>query len=171
MERHRSRRWDLLGTTWKWLAGSPDAEDLRIINSTMNGLISQNNLQFSINHRINKRISDITNSINRIISSMKTNELVNEISAIITIINIDTINKVLEDIQDAIILAKTSIIANRVLSIQEIWFIKSLLQNQGVEIDIPDEALQHVTPKFAVSQQTLTCTFSMSLDWTMKLLP
>lgn len=155
LERHRSKRWDSLGATWKWLAGSPDAQDLRIINSTMNGLISQNNQQFDINNRINQRISAITNSINSIISNMKTNELANEISAIITIINIDTINKVLEDIQDAIILSKTTIVANRVLAIQEISFIKSLLQNQGVKVDLPDEALQHVTPKFAVSQQTL----------------
>ena len=155
VERHRSKRWDQIGATWKWLAGSPDAQDLRIINSTLNELISQNNEQFDINNRINKRISELTNSINKIIVSMKTNDLANEISAIITIINVDIINKLLEDIQDAIILSKTSITANRVLSIQEISFIKSLLQDQGVKVDLPDEALQHVTPKFAVNQQTL----------------
>lgn len=155
VERHRSKRWDQIGATWKWLAGSPDAQDLRIINSTLNELISQNNDQFDINNRINKRISELTTNINRIISNMKTNELDNEISAIITIINVDIINKLLEDIQDAIILSKTSITANRVLSIQEISFIKSLLKDQGVEVDLPDEALQYVTPKFAVNQQSL----------------
>ncbi|XP_062533793.1 uncharacterized protein LOC134202822 [Armigeres subalbatus] len=121
----------------------------------MNELITQNNQQVHINSRINTRISELTSSINKIINSMKTNELANEISAIITIINIDIINKLLEDIQDAIILSKTATIANRVLSIQEISFIKSLLQNQGVNIDVPDEALQHVTPKFAATQHTL----------------
>ncbi|XP_062541211.1 uncharacterized protein LOC134209239 [Armigeres subalbatus] len=112
-EHHRAKRWDSLGSGWKWLAGSPDAQDLHIINSTMNELITQNNQQVNINNRINARISELTSSINKIINSMKANELANEISAIITIINIDIINKLLEDIQDAIILYQTATIANR----------------------------------------------------------
>ncbi|XP_055623440.1 uncharacterized protein LOC129766864 [Toxorhynchites rutilus septentrionalis] len=156
LQHHRLRRWDTLGATWKWIAGSPDAQDLRIINSTLNELITQNNQQFEVNNHINERISYLTGTINRIIEKMKTNELLtNEITSIITIINIDIINKLLEDIQEAIILSKTSISTNKILSIQEISFIKSLLQNQGVTIDLPDDAFQHVIPKFAVSQGTL----------------
>ncbi|XP_055638023.1 uncharacterized protein LOC129776418 isoform X3 [Toxorhynchites rutilus septentrionalis] len=156
LQHHRLRRWDTLGATWKWIAGSPDAQDLRIINSTLNELITQNNQQFEVNNHINERISNLTGTINRIIENMKTNELLtNEITSIITIINIDIINKLLEAIQEAIILSKTSISTNKILSIQEISFIKSLLQNQGVTIDLPDDAFQHVIPKFAVSQGTL----------------
>lgn len=155
-QHHRTRRWDMLGSSWKWIAGSPDAQDLRIINSTLNELITQNNQQFELNNHINQRISQLTGTINKIINNMKTNELItNEITSIITIINIDIVNKLLEDIQDAIILSKTSISTNKILSIQEISFIKSLLQNQGVKVNLPDEALQHVIPKFAVSQETL----------------
>uniref|UniRef100_A0A8D8C320 (northern house mosquito) hypothetical protein n=1 Tax=Culex pipiens TaxID=7175 RepID=A0A8D8C320_CULPI len=64
-------------------------------------------------------------------------------------------NKVLEGIQDAIILSKNSIIANRLLNAQELTFIRSLLIEEGVNSDLPDEALQHVTPKFAVNKELL----------------
>lgn len=77
-EQKISKRQDLLGTTWKWLEakarGSPDAQDLRIINSTTNELIIQNNQQFDVNDRLNKKIYDLTKSINKIINSLKTNE-------------------------------------------------------------------------------------------------
>ena len=53
---HRSRRWDALGTAWKFIAGTPDAQDLQIINTTLNNLIDQNNKQFEINDKINHRI-------------------------------------------------------------------------------------------------------------------
>ena len=39
----RQKRWDSIGTTWKWMAGNPDAQDLAIINSSMNDLITENN--------------------------------------------------------------------------------------------------------------------------------
>lgn len=49
MKRARQKRWDIIGKGWKWLAGNPDADDLRIINSTFNSLIDQSNEQIKIN--------------------------------------------------------------------------------------------------------------------------
>lgn len=53
LERNKKKRWDTLGAAWKWLAGSPDAGDLRLINTSMNELISANNLQVQINDMLN----------------------------------------------------------------------------------------------------------------------
>lgn len=44
----RRKRWETLGSAWKYISGSPDAEDLRIINRTTNLLIDQNNEQDKI---------------------------------------------------------------------------------------------------------------------------
>ena len=47
---HRGRRsLEPIGAVWKWIGGSQDATDLRIINQTMNELISNNNQQYRIN--------------------------------------------------------------------------------------------------------------------------
>lgn len=46
---HRTKRWDNLGRIIKWIAGTPDADDLRVINETMNNLIENNNQQIFFN--------------------------------------------------------------------------------------------------------------------------
>lgn len=40
---NRNKRWDTVGTIFKWIAGTPDADDLRLINSSMNSLINETN--------------------------------------------------------------------------------------------------------------------------------
>lgn len=153
---HRqARSLEIIGSTWKWIGGSPDAQDLRIINSKMNELVESNNLQYRFNERLGQKIKSLTNEMKKILES-KTNTLIfNEIETLTTIINIDTINKILEEIQEAIALSKASITSNRILSSQEIKMIKNILEDQGVKINLPDEALSYVTPKIAVNNETL----------------
>lgn len=155
-EPHRTKRWNAVGTVWKWIAGTPDASDLHAINTTMNELIDQNNQQFKINQNINDRIQELTHAIREITIQANLNDLLmNDIRIISSIFNIDIINKLLEDIQDAIMLSKVSIATTKILSIKEIITIKGLLDDQGINIHLPDEALQFVTPKFATSPGTL----------------
>ena len=151
-QHHRAKRWDTVGTVWKWIAGTPDASDLHAINSTMNDLIDQNNQQYKVNQNINDRIQKLTHAIKEITTQASLNDLVmNDLEIITSILNIDTLNQLLEDIQDAIMLSKLSITSNKILSIREILNVKGLLEEQGVNIHLPDEALQFVTPKFATS--------------------
>lgn len=149
---HRHRRWDSIGTAWKWIAGSPDAQDLHIINSTMNEIIKQNNHQYRINQNINDRIMQLTQTVNQIASSLNNNNKANmdALDSITTMLNIDVINELLDNIQEAITLSKISITNNKILSTREVNIIKSALQDQGVQVNFPDEALQFVTPKVAV---------------------
>ena len=152
----RRKRWDIIGTTWKWIAGNPDAQDLRIINNTLNNLIDENNSQYRINEQLNIRLHHLTEAINKIASISFTNQItLSEIDTLITILSIDTINKILTDIQDAIILSKTLTVNSKILSLREILTIKNLLEEQGIQVKIPDEAFNFVIPKIAVSQRTL----------------
>lgn len=152
----RSKRWDLIGTTWKWIAGSPDAQDLRIIDRSLNQLVGENNHQIRINKQIGNSISELTSAINQIIEKQHINQIVlDEIDVITTILNIDTINKILINIQEAILFSKMHVTNSKMLSSKEIHLVKIILNNQGVHIEIPDEALNLVSPKIVTSQNTL----------------
>lgn len=153
---HRTRRWDTLGSAWKWVAGSPDAHDLRLINSTMNNLINENNAQISVNNHVNERLELLTNSINQLAAKINQEKSITEdLDILTTILHINTINQILEDIQEAVTLSKISLASQKILSTREIVIIKTMLEDQGVTVEFPDEALQFVTPKIAVSNQML----------------
>lgn len=152
----RSKRWDIIGTAWKWIAGSPDAQDLRIIDRSLNELVNENNHQVKINHQIGKRISELTTTINELIEKQQINQIIlDELDVITTILNIDTLNKILTSVQEAILFSKMHVTNSRMLSGKEIHLIKDILRNQGVQLDIPEEALNFVTPKMATSENTL----------------
>ncbi|XP_062555573.1 uncharacterized protein LOC134220510 [Armigeres subalbatus] len=107
VRRNRHKRWDSIGKGWKWLAGTPDADDLRIINSTFNALVDQSNEQIKINRVINERISKITNTVNQLTSV--NNILLKETDAITLLLSLDTMNNILEEIEDAILRARVSL--------------------------------------------------------------
>lgn len=151
LQTKRQRRWDNIGTAWKWLAGSPDAEDLRAINSTMNTLVKQNNDQVKINRMINSRIEDITKAINALIEqqAFENKILLQEYDSLTLLLYMDTTNKILEDIQDTIIRTKLSLPNNKLLGLSEILAIESILKDQGISVEFPEQALEYVEPKIA----------------------
>lgn len=152
--KRQTRSIEAIGSVWKWIGGSPDAHDLQIINRTMNDLIESNNQQYQFNEHLGNRIKILTNEVKQIIE-VKNDVLLTELDMLTTMINIDTINKILEDIKDAILLSKMSVTNSKILSPREYAIIKRLLEDQGVETDIPEEALTYVTPKIAVSKEKL----------------
>lgn len=113
----RTKRWDITGTTWKWIAGNPDAQDLRIIDKSLNQLVSENNHQVKIDTQIGNSISELTSAINQIIGKQHINQIIlDEIDVITTILNIDTINKILFNIQEAKIFSKMHVTNSKMLS-------------------------------------------------------
>lgn len=153
----RQKRWDSLGTAWKWLAGSPDADDLRLINSSMNNLIDQSNEQIKVNNVINERIVKITNTINQLIdhhTSLNT-ILLKEMDAITLLLSLDATNNILEEIEDTILRARISLPNSKLLTLKEIFLIESILNEQGITTDFPEDALNYVKPKIATKNDTL----------------
>lgn len=153
----RIRRWDALGTAWKWLAGTPDAEDLRMLNSTSNNLIEQNNQQIVINEMVNQRIQDITKTVNQLIEQQRIENkiLLEEYDAITLMLYIDTINSILVEIQDTILKARIRLPNNKLLTLQEILWIESTLHKQGIQTQLPEQALNYVIPKIAIKGSSL----------------
>lgn len=152
----RVRRWDALGTTWKWLAGTPDADDLRMLNATSNELINQNNQQIVINQMVNQRIQDMSKTINQLIDQHIDNKiLLEQYDAISLLLYMDSINSILVEIQDTILRAKITLPNNKLLTLQEILWIESTLNQQGIMTEFPEQALNYVTPKIATKDNTL----------------
>lgn len=151
MKPRRAKRWDALGTAWKWLAGSPDADDLHIINTTMENLITQNNQQTKVNNIINNRIEEMTSTINKLIEQQSTENkiLLEEMDAITLPLYMDTTNKILEDLEDTILRSRIELANSKLLSIKEILTIETLLNEQGIKTQFPEEALNYAKPKIA----------------------
>lgn len=156
IHRRRIRRWDTIGTAWKWLAGTPDAEDLKIINSTINQLITQNNEQVIVNQMITKRIEGMTHVVNELISKNNMeNKILKEYDALMLILYVDNVNHMIEEIQDTVLRTRVSLPNNKLLSLNEITLIESLLVKQGISINFPEEALEYATPKVAIKDDCL----------------
>lgn len=153
----RTKRWDTLGTAWKWIAGSPDADDLRIINTTLNNLVTQNNQQTKINNIINIRINEMATTVNKLIEQQSTENkiLLKELDAITLLLYMDTTNNILEDLEDTILRTRIKLANNKLLSLKEILTIETLLNEQGIKTQFPEEALNYAKPKIAIRGDNL----------------
>lgn len=131
---HRQKRWNTIGTVWKWIAGSPDADDLKIINYTMNNLINQNNRQVFVNNAMDMRIQQISKTTNDLLNldfqAKQQHEM--DINILATILNMDTVQHQLEILEDAILLAKHGIPSSRILSMTDYVKMKPFLDQQHV---------------------------------------
>lgn len=143
----RRKRWDALGRTWKWIAGSPDADDLRTIDTSINQLVSNNNDQITINDKILEKLNNMTYSLNDIISADYSNHITlsEEIDLIKIFLSLDIIEDQIEAIQNAILFSKLDLINNRVLTLNEIKTISSSIESQGIPNHLMEEALTFVS--------------------------
>lgn len=151
MRPRRTKRWDTLGTAWKWIAGSPDADDLKIINTTLDELITENNHQTRINNIINTRIDEMATTVNRLIEgqALQNKILLKELDAVTLLLFMDTTNSILEDLEDTILRTRIELANSKLLSLKEILTIETLLNEQGIQTNFPEEALNYAKPKIA----------------------
>lgn len=143
----RVKRWDAIGTTWKWIAGSPDAEDLRIINSSINSLITGNNRQIMINQAINNQIQGITDVTNELLIAqqerMKNHSI--EINQLIILSNLDLLQNQMDTLEESILMAKHGIPSSKLLSIHSFNRIATLLQEHEIYLSSFEELLTQST--------------------------
>lgn len=139
----QKRSIDAIGTVWKWIAGSPDADDLRLINSSINSLITQNNKQILINEAIDKRIQEITDITNQVlkVENERTKNHSIEINQLIVLSNLNSLQSQVETLEEAILMAKHGIPSSKLLSMKDFSKIASFLQNHDVHISSFEELL------------------------------
>ena len=152
----KKRSWDTIGTGIKWLAGNPDADDLRLINTTLNDLIDQHNIQFKINKGINNRLTELTQEMNTLILEARQSQADSaDITALKLLMNANIIGSILTDLQDAILGAKISLPNSRILTTDELQFIRETMDHQGIHTNILDEILNYIEPKIAIKDDNI----------------
>lgn len=152
----RVRRWDALGSAWKWLAGNPDNEDLQIINTTLNQIIDGSNTQITINQEMGHKLQQLTKTMNNVISVADYKiDSIQQLEMLKLVSNIDTINSILQSIQDAIVGARLAIPHSRILSMEEANNVKQILEQQGIRINILEEIFDYAVPKVTTNSETL----------------
>lgn len=153
----RQKRWDALGRAWKWMSGSPDADDLNLINTEIYKVTKNNNLQISINDNLYEGFNNMTEAINELVKEEhKIYDIVTEGNNLFSIIlNLDIINQEIIQIQNAIILSKLGIVNNRILRPKEIEFMNQILSDQGIPIDLLDEALGFASVTIGTDGETI----------------
>lgn len=137
--RRRLKRWDALGRAWKWMSGSPDADDLKLISNRLNDIADNNNLQININDQMAKNLDNLTETITDII--LARDEEKEENLLLIIILNLDTITNEVAAIQEAITLAKLGVINYKLLTLDEVTMINDHIASQGIHPDVLEEAL------------------------------
>lgn len=142
-ERTRFKRWNSLGTAWKYISGSPDANDLKIINTTTNLLIEQNDKQIRINKQFEERIVNLTKTISLLVSN---NNLIREetldgFDSVNLLFNIDELINQLEVIEEAVTLARFSIPSSRLVTNEELQAAQQFITNNGLRLDSLDNVL------------------------------
>lgn len=73
---HRhARSIDIIGTALKYVAGTPDHDDITEVFDKQNELITASNAQLIINTEIQSRINNLTHTVNTLLKKVKTSEI------------------------------------------------------------------------------------------------
>ncbi|XP_065085083.1 uncharacterized protein LOC135707241 [Ochlerotatus camptorhynchus] len=144
----RRKRWNSIGTVWKYLAGSPDANDLKINNSSINGLITNNNEQVRINREISLQMKEALFKTKESIQLF--NSKSSELYSINIFLNLNFLNEKLYQIIQT--LAKAGILNEKVLSQAEIDLLVKNLRKENLTVWNIAEALTYVTTSIVTNE-------------------
>lgn len=149
----RHRRWNPIGKAWKFVSGSPDEDDLRLIDETLNLLIKQNNKQNLINNALEDRINNLTAATNRFIKfereHQKTGLSFISLTAILS--SIDALQKQLEEFEEAIMLANKEMPSSKLFTIHDIKAIMGYLDNYGTRYSSFEEIMTRSSAQVMVN--------------------
>lgn len=150
------RSIDIIGTAWKWLAGSPDHDDFELIKNKINNVLENNNKQILINKEYTERINKLISMINDLKDLIKkyskvTDQMTFNIQYKLKIMKEDLIN-----IRYAIHWAKQNIINSMILSKSEIKLVTETLEKGKLPYISAEEALDFASLKIITNG---TCIF------------
>ncbi|XP_052901617.1 uncharacterized protein LOC128309301 [Anopheles moucheti] len=149
----RQKRWNTIGKVWKWIAGNPDADDLQIINSTLNSLIEENNHQVMINEALNGRLREVTDIANKVLTNeaKRYETYATETRQLIILSNLDILQDQIETIEEAIISAKHEIPNSKLLSTEDLQTINEFLKKNGFDYNTAEELLAQSVAQFMMN--------------------
>lgn len=150
----RTRRGiEWIGSAIKWATGVPDADDLRYVEGKLDTFSINNNLQIKINTDFSTKINELTEAVNKLSHGSPGSD--HDINLITTLLNMRSISDRIEAIQDAITLAKQDIASHKLLTMEEINYMAKLLENQGINLHMAEQALDFVSTTIGTNHTTI----------------
>lgn len=151
----KKRAINILGTVWKWVAGTPDHHDFQIVKDSTQNLLENNNRQLIINKLTLERINNITNITNNIVKTLKTNTQVkNEYFTVIKY-KLDVIKEEITNIEHALQWAKAGIVNSFILANTEINLVKAFIEESNLPYANIEEIFEFANIKIACNGTTI----------------
>uniref|UniRef100_W8ARF0 Retrovirus-related Env polyprotein from transposon gypsy n=2 Tax=Ceratitis capitata TaxID=7213 RepID=W8ARF0_CERCA len=136
------RSFDILGTAWKYLAGSPDHDDLNMINNNLDKLITNNNNQIFINNAVKNQINKLTEITNNILQSIKNDNMIANEIALNLQNRLRLIKEEIINIKYAIQWARLGIVNTIILNKKEIETFVKEFNKENMPFNTVEEALE-----------------------------
>lgn len=149
------RSIDIIGTAWKWVAGTPDHEDFEIITDHMNNVLENNNRQVIINRLMEEKLNDLINRTNTITNSIRAYDQVKKDISNLLEMKIKFIKEELINVDYAIQWSKAGIINSFILSDLEMNITKDFFEKQRMPYVNLIEAIEYGEVKIASNGLTL----------------
>lgn len=126
----RSLNW--LGSGWKYIAGSPDHDDLVMIEQNLDKLIDNNNQQVIINKQLEERINKLTSVSNALTNSIHKSSSVSIEIAISLHNQIRLLKEEIINIRYAIQWARLNVVNTLVLNEDELIEIEKIFKRNNM---------------------------------------
>lgn len=136
------RSINILGTIWKYIAGSPDHDDAEYIYKTLDEMSTNNNKQIIINKDFANQVNNITKIVNTFSNAIKKDSSIVREDIEIIRNKIRIIKESIINIKYAIQWAKNNIINSFLLNKAEMHLTISQLEKENMPFDNIEEALE-----------------------------
>lgn len=151
----RKRSINIIGTAFKWIAGTPDHDDHQIVTDKINGLLVNNELQRIINKDALEKINILTNTTNAILKTVQSLEEVRKTMEETIASKIKIIKEEINNIEYALEWAKVGVVNSFLLSEKEIEEVRKFLDSEKFPYSSLEEALGFADIRIATSDATL----------------
>lgn len=140
----RSKRsFNIIGTAWKYIAGTPDHDDFEMLDFNINELNESNNKQIVINQMLDDRLNNVTKIINEMSNAIGKNDYLNNEIALSLQSRIRLIKEQLINIHYAIQWAKSGVINSIILNKLEIKLALEKLNTERMPFASNEEAMEY----------------------------
>lgn len=155
----RQKRWDAVGTVWKFIAGSPDANDLKLINSSINNLVYSNNKQVKINREMTLQLKETVFKTKQAIQLFRSKS--SELHSINILFNLKDLNYKVENIIETIMLAKLGILNEKILTKTELEMLRKDLERENVTVHSSSEVVTYAKTSIVTNQREMLLFIKM----------
>lgn len=159
----KKRSLNFLGSTWKWIAGTPDHDDFVMIKKKVNNLLENSNKQVVINNLYNNRLNNITKITNAILESIRTNNIIDNQAIFKLQYKIKLLKEEIINIKYSIHWAKLGMINSFLVSKVEVETITKLLDSEQLPYATAEEALDFANIKIITNGTSLLYVIEIPL--------